>query len=125
MRLLSIAHDPAALTRLEIEAAAHRLLDLGVGTALPSLIRGAVVLRSAELGAYVATQPHADTERNEAAPYAGRWVDAYWSAEHAERVVDVTGAGNTLLGGLAAGLALANDVYEGALAVPLSRRWRG
>jgi sugar/nucleoside kinase (ribokinase family) len=123
MRLLSIAHDPAALTRPEIEAAAHRFLDLGIGAALPGSTRGAIVIRSAELGAYVAQQP-TDVGSEQADRYAGRWVDAYWSAEHAERVVDVTGAGNSFLGGLAAGLALANDIYEGALAVPLSRRWR-
>jgi sugar/nucleoside kinase (ribokinase family) len=41
------------------------------------------------------------------------WIEAYWSTE--ERVVDVTGAGNSFLGGLAAGLVLTNgDVFEAA-----------
>jgi len=43
----------------------------------------------------------------------GVWIEAYWRT--GERVVDVTGAGNSFLGGLAAGLALTNgDVVEAA-----------
>jgi sugar/nucleoside kinase (ribokinase family) len=114
MRLLSIAHDPAALTRSEVEVAAHRFLELGVGTALHGSQRGAVIIRSAELGAYVAVQP---SERDNP---SGRWVDAYWTAEHAEHVVDVTGAGNSFLGGVTAGLDLADeDVYQGMWFSPL------
>ena len=62
---------------------------------------GSIVVRSGALGAYVASRRH-----------TGRWIDAYW--EDHSKVVDVTGAGNTFLGGLAAGLVLcANDLEEG------------
>lgn len=83
---------------------------------------GSVIIRSGALGAYVITSDR-----------KGQWIDAFWdSPENIDRVVDVTGAdysdslgacdytdrklgaGNTFLGGLAAGLFLANkDVYEG------------
>ncbi len=107
-----------------IEQACKTFLDLGVG------LEGAgwVIIRSGELGAFIAcrSQP-------------GRWIDPYWMSN--ERVVDVTGkflyrlllawnrrlpcgatalayeclgAGNSFLGGLAAGLALRDgDVLEG------------
>jgi hypothetical protein len=71
------------------------------------------------MGAYIASRSR-----------PGAWIDAYWRTN--ERVVDVTGtfpilqqgpaylwrrfegAGNSFLGGLAAGLALTNgDVFEG------------
>ena len=106
-----------------IEQACRSFLDFGVG------VEGAgwVIIRSGELGAFIAcrSQP-------------GRWIDPYWTID--ECVVDVTGkflhghllvwsrrltcgaalvyeclgAGNSFLGGLAAGLALRDgDVYEG------------
>ncbi|KAH9007091.1 Ribokinase-like protein [Lactarius hatsudake] len=64
---------------------------------------GSVVIRSGSLGVYIASRSQ-----------SGTWIDAYWRTE--ERVVDVTGAGNSFLGGLAAGLVLTNgDVFEAAL----------
>jgi len=40
-------------------------------------------------------------------------VDAYWGRAHQDTaIVDVTGAGNAFLGGLAAGLAISGDVYD-------------
>lgn len=53
------------------------------------------------MGAYIATRAK-----------GGQWIDAYWT-DIPEKVVDVTGAGNGFLGGLAAGLLLSEgDVYE-------------
>lgn len=42
----------------------------------------------------------------------GVWVEAFWKDQ--SRVKDVTGGGNSFLGGLGAGLALTGDVVEGA-----------
>jgi len=65
---------------------------------------GCVIIRSGAMGAYVITRAE-----------GGRWIDAFW-ADNTEKIVDVTGAGNSFLGGLAAGLLLAGgDVYEAAL----------
>ena len=104
-----------------IEQACKTFLDFGVGTGGG----GRVVIRSGEMGAFIVcrSQP-------------GKWIDSYWRT--GEHVVDETGiflmdylklghrltsgaalltnpgAGNSFLGGLAAGLALKNgDVYEG------------
>ena len=62
----------------------------------------------------------------------GVWVDAYWTTGDKHKIVDVTGcfesrylysvssnanvklgAGNSFLGGLAAGIILSGDMYEG------------
>jgi len=67
---------------------------------------GHVVIRSGALGAYVASR----------ARPGGAWVDAFWTPSDADKVVDVTGAGNTFLGGLSAGLLLAKgDVFAAVL----------
>ena len=59
------------------------------------------MIRSGALGCYVVSK-----ER------AGEWVAAYHKSQ--STVVDVTGGGNSFLGGLTAGLKLAKgDVYEG------------
>lgn len=104
MRLLSIPYEEATLTRELVEAAAQRFLDLGIGALNHAPGSGYVIIRAAGLGAYVVS-------RNS----QGRWIDAYWREEDG-RVIDVTGAGNSFLGGLAAGLSLADgDVYKGWL----------
>jgi len=73
--------------------------------------KGAVIIRSGALGAYMKKRDGS----------AGCWVDAYWSDNKAHRVVDVTGAGNAFLGGLAAGLALTNEnLYEAMLYATVS-----
>lgn len=105
------------VTRARIEDACSQLLEMGVGKEG----KGAVIIRSGELGAYVK-----QVERG------GLWVDAYWGGDRAEKVVDVTGkrrvqnnkvtkslqgAGNAFLGGLAGGLALGKNLYEGKSAV--------
>jgi len=101
LRFLSLPLPP---TKPLIERACKTFLDFGVG------LEGAgwVIIRSGELGAFIAcrSQP-------------GRWIDPYWMSE--ERVVDVTGAGNSFLGGLAAGLALKDgDAFEAALFATIS-----
>jgi len=113
--LLSLS---SPVTRDTVQSAARRFLDLGVG---PSG-NGCVIIRSAALGACVATR-----EKGCA------WVDAFWTPHDTSHIVDVTGqcihpiptpipslkrhsqgAGNSFLGGLAAGLVLENgDVYKG------------
>jgi len=69
-----------------------------------------VIIRCADLGACVATRE-----------MGCRWVDAFWTSQDASHVVDVTGAGNSFLGGLAAGLLLENgDVYQAAFYASVS-----
>jgi len=95
LALLSIPSPP---TKSSIERACEAFLDFGVG---PSGT-GCVIIRSGSMGAYIASRSR-----------PGAWIDAYWRTD--ERVVDVTGAGNSFLGGLAAGLALTNgDVFAAA-----------
>jgi len=44
---------------------------------------------------------------------APRWVSAFWTSQDTDKIVDVTGAGNSFLGGLAAGLLLEDgDIYK-------------
>ncbi|KAJ7638633.1 Ribokinase-like protein [Roridomyces roridus] len=88
--LLSIPLPP---TRETIEAAVLEFLRLGTGC---------VIIRSGAMGACLASKTQAP-----------RWVSAFWTSEDTEKIVDVTGAGNSFLGGLAAGLLLENgDVYK-------------
>ena len=104
------------MSKAVVEEAASRFLELGVGEEGG----GSVVIRSGHLGAYVATRKR-----------GGKWIDAYWGVGNTDKVIDVTGtswfglvgislihhagAGNSFLGGLAAGLLLAqDDIYRGA-----------
>jgi hypothetical protein len=106
------------VTKSAVENAASEFLKMGVGKENS----GSVIIRSGALGAYVMTSDR-----------KGRWIDAFWnSTENIDKVVDVTGdflgeylhgrdhtdgkpgAGNSFLGGLAAGLSITNgNVYEG------------
>ncbi|KAH9179974.1 Ribokinase-like protein [Lactarius sanguifluus] len=96
---LGLLADPSPVSKSSIERACKSFLDFGVG---PNGT-GSVVIRSGSLGVYIASRSQ-----------PGTWIDAYWRTE--ERVVDVTGAGNSFLGGLAAGLVLTNgDVFEAGL----------
>lgn len=100
LKLLSL---PFQLTRSNIEQAGRMFLECGVGMDG----QGAVIIRSGQLGAFVITRRR-----------CGAWVDAYWTKSEADtqHVVDVTGAGNSFLGGLAAGLfQTEGDVYEATL----------
>ncbi|KAI0334711.1 Ribokinase-like protein [Cubamyces sp. BRFM 1775] len=115
---LSLLSMPLPPTKELVEDACRRFLDIGVG---PNGT-GAVVIRSGAMGACVAQRGQALF-----------WVDAYWCGpESSDKVVDVTGAcltsnigrrgaGNSFLGGLAAGLVLANgDVSEATLYATVS-----
>ena len=71
---LGILADPSPVSKPSIERACKSFLDLGVGPAGT----GTVIIRSGNLGAYVASREQ-----------PGIWIEAYWRIE--ERVVDVTG----------------------------------
>ena len=111
------------VTREMVEDACSQLLAMDVGKEG----KGAVIIRSGELGAYVKQLGK-----------KGLWVDAYWGENQSEKVVDVTGqrtvehrtirqlklskgAGNAFLGGLAAGLALGKNLYEGKHVVHVTK----
>jgi len=102
MGLLSI---PLPVTQVKIEEAAAKFLDYGVGEGGS----GSVVIRSGALGAYVVSRAA-----------EGRWVEAFWGPNDPHHVVDVTGAGNSFLGGLGAGLKFTQDVYEAVLYASVS-----
>ncbi len=114
----SILSRPLPVSKGGIEQAADELLDLGIGDGGG----GWVIIRSGPLGAYAKSRVT-----------KGVWVGAYWTAADEDKVVDVTGelklahkhqqllsprdilgAGNSFLGGLAAGLELSDgNVLEG------------
>ncbi|KAH9978057.1 Ribokinase-like protein [Lactifluus volemus] len=99
--LLSIPLPP---TKSSIELACQTFLGFGVGSGG----NGWVIIRSGSMGAYIASRAR-----------PGAWIEAYWATE--QSVVDVTGAGNSFLGGLAAGLTLTNgDVFEAAFHATVS-----
>lgn len=110
---------PLPPSKTSIEEACRKFLDLGIG----ENGKGHAVIRSGHLGACVASR--------EEQP---RWVDAFWTEKEPDKIVDVTGAsyssalleiyypqrtdyvlgaGNSFLGGLAAGLSFTRSVYEG------------
>lgn len=63
-----------------------------------------VIIRAGALGSYTVS-----------ASWSG-WVPAFWSAREQDKVVDVTGGGNSYLGGLCAGLLLTKgDLRAGEL----------
>ncbi|KAF9221896.1 Ribokinase-like protein [Gyrodon lividus] len=94
------------ITRDTVQTAAARFLELGVG----EFGKGYVIIRCGALGACVATREK-----------ECKWVDAFWTPRDSGKVVDVTGAGNSFLGGLAAGLLLAkDDIYEATLYASVS-----
>ncbi len=125
---LSLLADPSPVSKSSIEQACKSFLDFGVGPEGT----GAVVIRSGSLGAYVASRSQ-----------PGTWIEAYWRTEErvvdvtgdflfppngrtSDALCGATGlssphaslrdqgAGNSFLGGLAAGLVLTNgDVFEG------------
>ncbi|KAF8845706.1 Ribokinase-like protein [Paxillus ammoniavirescens] len=94
------------VTRDTVQTAAARFLEFGVG----EFGKGYVIIRCGALGACIAAREQ-----------GYKWVDAFWTPQDNGKIVDVTGAGNSFLGGLAAGLLLAkNDVYEAALYASVS-----
>ncbi|PPQ95513.1 hypothetical protein CVT26_008541 [Gymnopilus dilepis] len=102
LSLLSIPHPP---TRSSIETAADMFLNFGIGAEKA----GWIIIRSGGMGAYLKSR---DTP--------GTWVDAFWTAADSKKVVDVTGAGNAFLGGLAAGLTISEDVFQATLHATVS-----
>ncbi len=73
---LSLLSHDQPVTKAVVEHAAAQLLGYGVGVDG----NGSVIIRSGHLGAYVVTRKS-----------GGKWVDAYWTADDADKVVDVTG----------------------------------
>ncbi|KAF5321091.1 hypothetical protein D9619_000958 [Psilocybe cf. subviscida] len=103
LSLLSITDAPS---KSLIEGAADRFLEMGIGEDNT----GYIVIRSGALGAYL---------KSRTTP--GRWVEAYWTASNSGKIVDVTGAGNSFLGGFAAGIVLGGgDMYEATLYATVS-----
>ncbi|KAF8576445.1 Ribokinase-like protein [Ramaria rubella] len=103
---LSLLSLPLPPTQDTIEQAASMFLELGVGNSG----NGTIIIRSGGMGAYVMTRSR-----------GGRWVPAYWTTEDQHKIIDVTGAGNSFLGGLAAGLSLSNgDVYKATIYATVS-----
>ncbi|KAJ3824288.1 Ribokinase-like protein [Lentinula raphanica] len=101
---LSLLSIPIAnpISKTSVEEAANRFLELGA--------KDAVIIRSGEMGAYVLTRKG-----------VGKWIAAFWTNTDLPKIVDVTGAGNSFLGGLGAGLLLADgDVYEAAFFASVS-----
>ncbi|EIM88253.1 Ribokinase-like protein [Stereum hirsutum FP-91666 SS1] len=95
---------PSTVSKSTVEHAATKLLDLGVGADGT----GWVIIRSGGLGAYVASRGR-----------KGEWIEAFWKDQ--SKVVDVTGAGNSFLGGLGAGLALTGgDVVQATFHATIS-----
>ncbi|KAH9482620.1 hypothetical protein JR316_0004720 [Psilocybe cubensis] len=97
---LSLLSSPLPASKDIIEKAADDFLDIGIGKDGS----GWIVIRSGAMGAYVKCKKN-----------KGVWVDAFWEATDVEKVIDVTGAGNSFLGGFAAGLVLSEDVYQATL----------
>ncbi|EIM81412.1 Ribokinase-like protein [Stereum hirsutum FP-91666 SS1] len=75
---------------------------------------GAIVVRSGAMGACVGRRKHRNVAGNDE-QYSSEegleidWVPAYWTQEEKGEVRDVTGAGNSFLGGLVAGLHFTKD----------------
>ncbi|KAJ7667811.1 Ribokinase-like protein [Mycena polygramma] len=93
--LLSLPLPPS---KGRIEEAAQKFLELGVGVDG----NGCVVIRSGSMGACVALKDR-----------SARWVPAFWTEKDADKIVDVTGAGNGFLGGLGAGLLFEDgDIFK-------------
>jgi len=93
-------------TKEGIEELARRLLEVGVGQESS----GAVVVRAGHRGSFVISKN------------VNFWLPAYYASEEDnshKKVVDTTGAGNSFLGGLGAGLAQTkgNLVYAVAMGI--------
>ncbi|KAI4524890.1 Ribokinase-like protein [Schizophyllum commune] len=98
---LSESVPPGSSSTLLVEEMAIKFASYGART---------IVIRSGARGSYVLnSEPSLGAQE-------GRWVDAYWRPdEAAEKVKSTTGAGNSFLGGLCAGLALAGrDIFKAA-----------
>lgn len=93
---------PLPVTKEKIQQAAEIFLED---------VKEAVIIRSGAMGAYT-------LRRNNP---AGTWIDAFWTANDSSKIMDVTGAGNSFLGGLAAGLVkTGGDLIEAVLYASVS-----
>jgi len=102
---LSLLSFPLPPSRESIELATDKFLEVGVGRNKT----GWVIIRSGALGAYMKCKMS-----------KGTWIQAFWTAEDGNKIVDVTGAGNSFLGGLAAGMIISGDMYQAALYATVS-----
>ncbi|ODO00263.1 hypothetical protein I350_06892 [Cryptococcus amylolentus CBS 6273] len=93
-------------THSNAEIAACAFLKL-LTAEYPNVPAPAIVVRAGELGAFTLS------------PDWTGWVPAFWREEEQSQVVDVTGGGNSFLGGLLAGLLLSNgDIKAGDVFLP-------
>lgn len=101
LRMLAM---PLPVTKTKVEEAAAAFIKAGV--------KLCVIIRCAGLGAYALETGAAGR---------GFWTPAFWAEKDTGRIVDVTGAGNSFLGGLSAGLAKSGgDVKEAMLYASVS-----
>lgn len=101
LRMLEI---PLPVTTTKVEEAATAFIKAGV--------KMCVIIRCAGLGAYALETGASDR---------GFWTPAFWAEKDIAKIVDVTGAGNSFLGGLSAGLAKSGgDVKEAVLYASVS-----
>lgn len=85
-----------------VEALTEKLASLGGRT---------VVIRAGSRGCYIANE-------NPALGHCQKqWMPAYWTAEEVDQVRGTTGAGNSFLGGLCAGILLESplDIFRAAM----------
>ncbi|KAK2459840.1 hypothetical protein APHAL10511_008161 [Amanita phalloides] len=101
---LSLLSLPLPPSRKAIEAAADEFVKYNIGGG-----SGWVIIRSGAMGAYVKSQRS-----------NGVWIDAFWTPNDGSKVRDETGAGNTFLGGLAAGFILTGNMVEATLYASVS-----
>ena len=73
---LSLLSLPLPPSKASIELATDKFLEIGVGRNK----RGWVVIRSGALGAYMKSEVT-----------KGTWVQAYWTAQDDNKIIDVTG----------------------------------
>lgn len=73
---LSLLSLPLSPSKESIELATDKFLEIGVGQNKT----GWVIIRSGALGAYMKSDKS-----------NGMWVEAYWTAQDEDKVVDVTG----------------------------------
>ncbi|WVQ82609.1 hypothetical protein IAT38_004740 [Cryptococcus sp. DSM 104549] len=97
--ILSIPPSPSP-THSDAETAAHAFNDL-LSSRHPSQ-RPAIIVRAGELGSFTLSEK-----------WTG-WMPAYWTEEEQKEVVDVTGGGNSFLGGLLAGLLISDGDVRAA-----------
>jgi len=102
---LSLLSLPLPPSKESIELATDKFLEIGVGRNKS----GWVIIRCGALGAYMKSEMK-----------KGIWVQSYWTAQDDDKIVDVTGAGNSFLGGLAAGMIISGDMYQAVLYATVS-----